>query len=83
MSSWSDTVATVQRHLGSVATSPAYVSIHRNEDFDGNLIYIVVESAAAFNLIDLPEERHQNGCRSKIHNSQNQHLVFQYWERKQ
>jgi hypothetical protein len=64
-------------------TSSAFVTVHKVAQRGGNLMYIIFEDRAAFDLIDLPMTDH--GLKPHGHvitkniEHEQQYLVFQFW----
>jgi hypothetical protein len=58
-------------------SSKAFVGIHKSER-PGNLMYILLEDRAAFDLIDLPEGGNEK-VRTKAIDHGDQYVIFQYW----
>lgn len=60
--------------------SSASVLIHKMDEIPGNLIYVVIDDQAAFDLIDLPEGgKDKAQLRHKVLNYDQKMIVFQYF----
>lgn len=67
------------------ATSKTFVTVHK--DAEGrNLMYVILEDRAAFDLLNLPSTDHgpkpHGRVITKTIDHENQYIVFQYWMEK-
>jgi hypothetical protein len=64
-------------------TGSAFVAVHKNPARPGNLMYIIINDRATFDLIDLPPTDHgpmpHGHVISKNIEHGDQYLVFQCW----
>ena len=64
------------------ATSQAFVTVHKDEK-GHNLMYVIFEDRAAFDLLNLPLTDHgpkpHGHVITKNVEHDNQYIVFQYW----
>jgi hypothetical protein len=61
-------------------SSKGFVAVHTTEGHPGNLMYILLDDRATFDLIDLPEGGNDKVRHKAIEvREQQQHIVFQYW----
>jgi hypothetical protein len=71
--------------LDNFAHSHAGVTVHKRQEGGGNLMYVIFEERAAFDLIDLPMTDHgpkpdgHGHVLSKNIDHDGQYIVFQYW----
>lgn len=63
-------------------SSKVYLAVHKTEGTAegtaGNLMYILIDDRAGFDLIDLPEGGNAR-VRHKAIFEVNQHIIFQFW----
>jgi hypothetical protein len=63
-------------------SSTGFVAVNKDDDRPGNLIYILVDDRAVFDLIDLPEGGNEK-VRAKAIDSGSQYVIFQFWLKKE
>jgi hypothetical protein len=59
-------------------STKAFLAVHKNEGTPGNLMYILIDDRATFDLIDLPEGGNDK-VRSKVIDHGGQYVIFQHW----
>jgi hypothetical protein len=59
-------------------STQAFLTVHRSVTIPGNLMYIILDNRAAFDLIDLPEDGNEK-VRHKAIQTETQYLIFQFW----
>jgi hypothetical protein len=67
----------------SYSHGKAFVSVHKSENRPGNLMYVILDDRATFDLIDLPVTDHgpkEHGHVITKHiETGPQYVVFQHW----
>jgi hypothetical protein len=61
-------------------SSKVYLAVHKTQGTAGNLMYILIDDRAVFDLIDLPEGGNAR-VRHKAIFEAKQHIVFQFWNK--